>query len=173
MTVRHPFFGGIAMLDGAIRVNQFLMQYCRSLLRDIPDERMTEQPIAAINHPAWILSHLAWTADGTLTTLCGEKSLPPTWATLFGAGSKPTSARGDYPSKDDLLGAIERVYEALRQKAASADAELLSRPSANRRLKEALPTFGDALVFLLSGHMGVHLGQLSTWRRMIGLPHLF
>jgi hypothetical protein len=26
---------------------------------------------------------------------------------------------------------------------------------------------------MLSGHLGVHLGQLSSWRRMMGLPPLF
>jgi hypothetical protein len=31
----------------------------------------------------------------------------------------------------------------------------------------------DVLAFLLTGHPGVHLGQLSSWRRMIGLPPLF
>ena len=32
---------------------------------------------------------------------------------------------------------------------------------------------GLAVAFLLTGHLGVHLGQLSTWRRMIGMPRLF
>jgi hypothetical protein len=29
------------------------------------------------------------------------------------------------------------------------------------------------VAFVLTGHMGVHLGQLSCWRRMIGLPPMF
>jgi hypothetical protein len=39
--------------------------------------------------------------------------------------------------------------------------------------KDELPTVADLATFLLTGHMGVHLGQLSAWRRMIGLPAMF
>jgi hypothetical protein len=161
------------MLDSAIQVNQFLVRYCRTLLADIPDERMAEQPVAGVNHPAWILGHLALTADGTLEKLGGQKALPPAWATLFGSGSKPSASRGDYPSRDDLVRAVEQGYQHLRQKAATADAEQLSRPTTHPRVKEALPTLKEMVAFLLTGHMGVHLGQLSSWRRMIGLPPTF
>ena len=54
-----------------------------------------------------------------------------------------------------------------------ATPEQLARPSTNPYTKEALPTVGDGVAFLLTGHLGVHLGQLSTWRRMIGLGPLF
>ena len=64
------------MLDTAIQVNLFLMQYCRMLLAEITDERMTEQPMAGVNHPAWILGHLAWAADGALAMLGAPKLLP-------------------------------------------------------------------------------------------------
>jgi hypothetical protein len=161
------------MLDSAIQVNLFLMQYCRRLVGDLADERLAEQPRAGVNHPAWILGHLALTADGSLETLGGQKSLPPEWKPLFGAGSKPSASRSSYPSKDELVRALEETYERVRQKAASASPDQLSRPTTNPRVKEILPTAKDTLTFLLTGHMGVHLGQLSSWRRMIGLPPLF
>jgi hypothetical protein len=31
----------------------------------------------------------------------------------------------------------------------------------------------ELAAFILTGHIGVHLGQLSSWRRMIGLPPTF
>src|SRR5262249_29617710 len=148
-------------------------QYCRMLLEDITDERMAEQPVVGVNHPAWILGHLALTADGTLEKLGGQKVLPTEWATLFGAGSKPSSSRGVYPSKDELVRAVEQTYQHLTQRAATATSEQLSRPTTNPRAKEALPTLKEMVAFLLSGHMGVHLGQLSSWRRMISLPPMF
>jgi hypothetical protein len=161
------------MLHNAIQVNLFLMQYCRRLAGDIADERMAEQPLADVNHPAWILGHLALTADGTLGKLGGQKALPPEWAALFGAGSKPSASRGLYPSRDELLRAVEQSYQQLRQQAAAASSEQLSQPTTSPRMKEVLPTFTEMLAFVLSGHMGVHLGQLSCWRRMIGLPPMF
>ena len=51
------------MLESALRVNQFLVSYCRMLVGDIADERFTEQPLPGVNHPAWILGHLAFSAD--------------------------------------------------------------------------------------------------------------
>src|SRR6516225_1629553 len=144
------------MLDTAIQVNLFLMQYCRMLLAEITDERMTEQPMAGTNHPAWILGHLAWAADGTLEKLGGQKALPAEWPDLFKAGSKPSPSRSLYPSKNDLLRVLEQTYQQLRQLAAGATLEQLSRPTTNPRAKEALPTLKEMLAFLLTGHVGVH-----------------
>jgi hypothetical protein len=161
------------MQDSAIQVNVFLMQYLSRLVGDIADKRMAEQPVAGVNHPAWILGHLAWAADGTLAKLGGQKILPAEWTTPFEAGSKPTASGGDYPPKDDLLRAAEHSYRDLRQKFADAGPDVLSRPTTNPRAKVTLPTLKEMVAFLLCGHLGVHLGQLSSWRRMIGLPPLF
>jgi hypothetical protein len=161
------------MLNSAIQVNVFLLQYCRALLTGIGDERMTEQPFPGANHPAWILGHLAWAADGSLEKLGGTKVLPAGWTALFGTGTQPSAARESYPSSDELVRAVEQSYERLRKAAATAGPERLSQPTTNPRMKDNLPTLKDAIAFLLTGHMGVHLGQLSTWRRMIGLPPLF
>jgi hypothetical protein len=161
------------MLDTAAQVNLFLVQYCRTLLTDIPDERLAEQPVAGVNHPAWILGHLALTADSALEKLGAQKALPAEWATLFAPGSKPSASRGAYPSREELLRAVEQGYQQLRQKATAAGPELLSRPTTNPRAREGLPTLRELVAFLLTGHMGVHLGQLSSWRRLIGLPPLF
>jgi hypothetical protein len=161
------------MLTSAIQVNQFLIRYCQRLIADIAGERLTEQPCAGVNHPAWILGHPALTADGSLARLGAPKTLPAEWATLFGPGSKPSASPSAYPSKDELLGAVEQRYQELRQRAASASEEQLSQPTTNPRAREALPTAREMLAFVLTGHMGVHLGQLSAWRRMIGLPPLF
>jgi hypothetical protein len=72
-----------------------------------------------------------------------------------------------------LLQAVEERFERARQLAAQAMPEYLSKPTTNPRMKDALPTLKEGVGFLLTGHMGVHLGQLSSWRRMIGLPPLF
>jgi hypothetical protein len=34
------------------------MQYCRMLMADIADERMAEEPLPGVNHPAWKLGPL-------------------------------------------------------------------------------------------------------------------
>jgi hypothetical protein len=160
-------------LDSAIQVNLFLMQHCRILVEDIGEERMTEQAHAGVNHPAWIPGHLAWAADGALAMLGAPTVLPADWKTLFASGTKPSPARATYPSKDELLRAVEEGYLQARQKATTVVPEQLARPTTHPRAKETLPTCKEMVTFLLTGHMGVHLGQLSSWRRMIGLAPMF
>src|SRR5262249_25755894 len=86
-------FGGLTMLDSATHTNLFLVNYCRSLLAEVPDERMTEQPLPGVNHAAWVLGHLAVVADGAMEKLGGKKTLPPSWPALFATGSKPSATR--------------------------------------------------------------------------------
>ncbi len=161
------------MLQEAMHVNQFLVGYGRRLLNEIPDERMTEQPLPGVNHPAWILGHLALTADGVGEMFGGKRTLPAAWSTLFGQASQPSSVRSGYPSQSDLLRAFEECHHRLRERAAAAGPELLAQPTPHPRAREAFPTLKELAAFILTGHIGVHLGQLSSWRRMIGLPPMF
>jgi len=73
------------MLQEAIHVNRFLVGFGQRLVSEIPDERMTEQPLPGVNHPAWILGHLALTADGVGETFGSQKTLPAESSTLFGS----------------------------------------------------------------------------------------
>ncbi len=161
------------MLDSEFKVNMMLIGYGRMLTGDIPDERMAEQPIPGVNHPAWIIGHLAYSADAVRGLLGLAKELPQEWAPLFGMGSKMSTNRADYPSREELLRAFEQGFAEVREAAMAATAEQLAKPSQNPRMREMLPTVQDGVAFLLTGHLGTHLGQLSAWRRMIGMPALF
>ena len=161
------------MFDTEIKVNKFLLEYCRLLIADIAEERMTEQPMPGVNHPAWILGHLAFSAEMIVGRLGGDKFLPANWADLFKLGSSPCANREDYPSKAELLKTVEDSFALARDMAAAASDETLSTPSPNPRFKEGLPTLRETTALILTGHLGVHLGQLSMWRRMIGLAPLF
>jgi hypothetical protein len=161
------------MYDNELKVNSFLMTYCRRLLEEIPEERMTEQPVTGINHPAWILGHLSLAADTAAALLGAEKTLPADWGKRYGTGSKPSASRAEYPSKAELLATCEKAYERVRRLASTANAEQLAQPTTIPQMKEMLPTTRERMAFMLTGHVGAHLGQLSAWRRMIGLPAMF
>lgn len=161
------------MFEMELRINQFLIGYCQTLAADIPDERFTEQPFPGVNHPAWILGHLAISSGFVVALTSGEKPFPEHWSKLFGPGSTLTATRSDYPSKAELLQAIESGYQRAREAALLATPELLERPNPNRRLRDRLPTIHDAFSFILTAHFSLHLGQFSTWRRLIGLAPLF
>jgi hypothetical protein len=46
---------------------------------------------------------------------------------------------------------------------------LLATEFPNPEYRAFFPTIGDAAFYLMAFHEGWHLGQLSTWRRAIGL----
>lgn len=161
------------MFDNEIRINAFLLGYCRMLVRDISEAQMTDQPLPGVNHPAWILGHLAFSADRARALLGLQTALPAEWVPLFSPGSKASRSRGDYPPKEELLRLLEQGFQDVRQKAPTATPEQLSQPITNPRMREAFPTAREMIAFWLTGHLGIHLGQLSAWRRMIGLPAMF
>jgi hypothetical protein len=48
--------------------------------------------------------------------------------------------------------------------------EVFDRPNpAEGRMAELFPTLGSVQTFYCGGHMMMHLGQMSAWRRMEGL----
>jgi hypothetical protein len=161
------------MFETECTINRFLLGYAHSLVAEIADERMAEQPLAGVNHPAWILGHLAYSGDGAVGVLGGTKTLAGDWTKRFGPGSKPSSIRTDFPSKEELLSALDERFEQARQLSVTASLEKVTLPNPNPRLKGGLPTVRDVVAFLMTGHLALHLGQLSAWRRMIGLAPMF
>lgn len=161
------------MFANEFKVNEFLLHYCCMLTADIADEHMTRQPMLGVNHPAWILGHLAFSAEMIVVRLGGDKFLPANWTDLFKPGSSPRAVRGEYPGKDELLQALDDSFARARAAVAGASAETLATATPNPRMREGLPTLRESAAFVLTGHLGVHLGQLSSWRRMMGMTPLF
>ena len=51
------------MKNAILRSFAYNLHYANRLLTDIPAERMSEQPFPGMNHPTWIIGHLADTCD--------------------------------------------------------------------------------------------------------------
>lgn len=161
------------MLDDDLRINEFLVGYGKVLVGDLDDSRLAEQPVAGVNHPAWVLGHLTITTFRGRELLGQSVAVPAGWKELYAGGSQPSTDRARYASKDELLAAFESGFAGLRDAVRQATPERLAQPNEHPRLKGALPTVAGMIGFLLTGHVGIHLGQLTTWRRLIGLPPLF
>jgi hypothetical protein len=158
------------MFEQEQKAYAFVLKYCRLLVEDLSDEQLTAQPAPGMNHPAWILGHLAIATDLAMHLLGQRPSCPPEWRAKFGPGSKVAADRSKYPLKSELLAAIEAGHARVADAAASATAELLDRPHAAPILREEFPANGDLLCHLMTTHPATHLGQLSAWRRLMGLP---
>jgi uncharacterized damage-inducible protein DinB len=52
----------------------------------------------------------------------------------------------------------------------SMDDAILLTPTAHEGYAKIFPVTGPTLIFMLNNHTMMHLGQVSTWRRCMGLP---
>jgi uncharacterized damage-inducible protein DinB len=158
------------MFDRELTLYAFNLTYCKLLVADVPDEQFAEQPAEGFNHPAWVLGHLAAVSDFGLQILGRKFALPAEWHQLFDPGTVPSPERALYPPKAELLAAYEAGHHRLAEAvAAGADPDRLARPNPVRQLRPVLPTLGDFLAHLLTTHEATHIGQLSAWRRQLGL----
>jgi hypothetical protein len=161
------------MFERECTVYAFLLGYARRLVADIDDARFADQPSPGVNHPAWLLGHLAVVADSA-AGLFGESRLcPRRWQVDFGTGSQPRPDRGSYLNKGELLTALEAGHERLARLARGATPEALEGPHTVDVLLAALPTKADLLAHVLTSHEALHIGHLSNWRRQMGMPYLF
>ena len=148
----------------------FQLSYVEGLVADIPDERMAEQPAPGMNSPAWILGHLTWAAE-SIPALLGLAPAPDErWVELYGKSSKPVADRSLYGSKADLLSALRNAHHRAAEAVPQATPEQMAAEMPVPDLRWFLPTIGDALVQILTSHEAMHIGQLSAWRRVVGLP---
>lgn len=127
------------------------------------------------NHPAFVYGHLAMYPARAMEMIGLDHAAmqpPAGWAELFAAGveCRNDPERTIYPAKHLLVTSLmdwtERVAKALD----SVDDSVLAGPNtAGGRLAEMFPNLGGAVNFYVNAHAMMHLGQVSTWRRCMGL----
>lgn len=158
------------MLQHVIFASEMNLKYAQMLLKDISQDQMTAQPAAgkAMNHPAWVLGHLAYCNDFTLSLFGRQASIPQDWKSLFGGKTTPQADGKVYPGKATLQGKYEETARAIIE-LVKARPEHLATPMPEH-FAPRFPAVGDFVIFHLTTHTGTHLGQLSAWRRAMGLP---
>lgn len=162
------------MFENEIALNQFNRRYLGRLVEEMTEDNLDHGPAPGLHSPRWILSHLAIVGDMGLKLIGQSTRLPHEWHAAYG----PTSQAGSHdrvrPSFEALMVAITDGYGALCDGARGMTAEWAQTPHGIERLKwSGLLTRGEMLAHLLATHFAVHLGQLSTLRRLQGKPMLF
>jgi hypothetical protein len=127
------------------------------------------------NHPAFVYGHLSLYPPkilGHLGASSDAMELPVAFEEAF---SKDASCRDDpegriYPTMDEVRGTFFSGHRAVLDHLPSAADDKLNHPNPlGGAFAERFPTVGSMINFYLGGHMMLHLGQLSAWRRMMGL----
>ena len=157
------------MLSPLIHTWNLNLGYAKRLVADIPDDQMAFQPAAHMNHAAWVLGHLACTADMLASMIDAKPVCPPVWTSLFDWNSKPSSDASQYPAKSVLLKALEDSHSGIAATLPNVPETRWSEPTPIEAVRGFLPTLGDSFVFVMAAHENMHLGQLSAWRRVQGM----
>jgi hypothetical protein len=151
-------------MQAAADQGAFLLSQYQRWLTGLADVHRGLEPAPGVKTAGWLVGHLVITGDFA-RKLCGLPPLAPReWRPLFSPGTSPGRDVGAYPPMDDLVAAFQAVYRDLIAGAPAAGIETLAAPNPYEPARGAFPTAGSFVVYLLTGHLGYHLGQLSIWR---------
>lgn len=146
--------------------------YGRRLVEDLSPEQWMGQPIPGgaivMNHPAWILSHLNVYAP-IAAAMCRRERFEDPLEHRYGQKSKVTLEPGEYPAPAVILADYTRLHDEAQAALEAADDAVFAEPNPLERWRAVHPRIGDMLVTLMVKHESGHLGQLSAWRRSMGL----
>ncbi|MEN1681023.1 MAG: DinB family protein [Planctomycetota bacterium] len=147
------------------------LAYALALLDDLTDEQMVLRPGGNMNHPSWILGHMAIYHPVVVGMLNGEPVHDAADHELFGfRGKGPVDDLSAYGSKAEQVERFKQGHEDVAQSLLTATPEQLAQKPTPPRWAEKYPSIAFMLPDLLLHHEGVHIGQLSIWRRAAGLP---
>jgi hypothetical protein len=162
----------------------FTVMFGETLLKDVKKETFARKPVVNgktidCNHPAWVYGHLAIYAAKVcdLTGIpVGPAAVPAGWDELFKNGTPcnddPTGKV--YPAMETITSHFLSGYKHVISKLPEVDEAVFTKPNPGTgRFVEMAPTVGAAVAFMMSGHPMSHLGQVSTWRRCMGLGSAF
>ncbi|TWU57146.1 DinB family protein [Rubripirellula reticaptiva] len=126
------------------------------------------------NHPAFVCGHLSLYASKVLHDLKQDASAFEPSAAYQNLFSKNATCADDpdgtiYPGKDELVERFLSGYRAVSAALMTAPDELFTAQLPDEVMRAKFPTVGAADCFYVGGHLLLHIGQLSAWRRAMGM----
>ncbi|TWT57897.1 hypothetical protein KOR42_12640 [Thalassoglobus neptunius] len=159
---------------------QMSLSYAERLLKDVAADRFARFAnvggvVVESNHPAFVIGHLSLYPTVIVEQLGGNgSSLLPSEKSqeVF---SKTAACQDDpdgviYPPMEEVVRSFFQGYEAaLGELKKTPDAEFQKPNPGEGRTVELFPSIASMHAFYCGGHMMMHLGQFSAWRRMEGM----
>jgi hypothetical protein len=126
------------------------------------------------NHPAFVYGHLSLYSSRIVEQLGKDaSSIKPTdqYVTLFSHTAKCVDDPEGiiYPPMEELVERLMTGYRMAVDALLDADDALFLVPNANEAMRSKFATNGSMHAFYIGGHFLIHMGQVSAWRRMMGL----
>ena len=156
-------------MNDSVAQCRHLLSVAEGILVGLDDSHRAFEPHMGTKTAGWLIGHLAVTGDGGLR-LYGRRSLcPKEWRVKFTRGSQPSVNPDDYPPMEQMLGMFRDVYTDLCIAATEANVAGMEAVNPYEPALAAFPTVGVFVAWMLTGHLGYHLGQLAGWRAAAGL----
>ncbi len=152
--------------------------YSERLLKDIPPGKFARYAspggqMIESNHPAFIYGHLSLYGPRILKQLgMAAPAIPDGFESLFSKEAKCVDdPQGNkYPSMEQITKVYFEGYKAAEAALRAIDNAVLEQANPlEGRMAELFPTLGSLQAFYCGGHIMMHLGQMSAWRRMAGM----
>lgn len=157
-------------LMAAFRRNQ---EYGERLAHDLTDDHMVLQPDGLrdlpVNHPAWAYCHLNIYLEVIRSVILGEPFDDPR-DHRFGMNSRPQADLSPYGTREQIIADWSNGHRQIIHLLETTDDRVFDQPVQLERWSDVMPNAGICLPYLMLNHENVHLGQISAWRRMLGLP---
>lgn len=157
---------------------ELCLGYSERLLKDVTPEQfgrfavVNGQTIES-NHPAFVYGHLCLYGPRILSQH-GQPgpTAPDGFDAVFSKDAKCVDDPDGkvYPAMAAVTAAFFDGYKAALPVLRSLPDEAFQAVNPlGGRMTDLFPTLGSLQAFYCSGHMMMHLGQISAWRRMMGL----
>ena len=130
---------------------------------------MVAQPNGIMNHPAWVIGHLTHACQLLGGAIGLPLWLPNNWAERFGTGSVPVANAARYGTKTSALETLGDAQSRITAAVAKLTDTSLDAPFPEESYRDVFPTIRHALTQVMVGHTANHIGQVSVWRRAMGL----
>ena len=147
--------------------------YAARMVGDLSPAQYLAQPVPGrvLNHPSWVFSHLNVYTPLCTAMLRAQPFIDPLDA-KYGQKSEVSLDPTDYIPGPDLLAHYIELHAEAEHALTAAPDHIFAAPNPLERWRVVHPTIGDMLVTLMVKHESGHLGQLSAWRRALGLPRV-
>ena len=149
--------------------------YAKALLADVEPDSFARMPMANFNHAAFNYGHLALYPNKMLE-LIGRTDAQlelPFGDDLYGAGVECVEQDGRYVDMDVTVESFFAAHDSVLAVLPGVDSEVFAQANPVEGFSDMMPRIGDAITFLCCSHTMMHLGQVSMWRRAMGLGSCF
>jgi hypothetical protein len=161
----------MAMSPELITNFKFNVGFVKLLADQTPEANYHAAPAEGIHPIAWQLGHVVYSLAGAAGLLGFTVALPADFKEKYGMGSTPSADPAHHGDKADMIEKLEVAAAAVIDAAGQVGPDHLAQPNPMDELRDVgLPTLGDLVAFLMTGHLMMHAGQIASGRRVQGLP---